>query len=69
MAQDIVALMRRLGHERFAVAGHDRGALVAYRMAMDHPQTVTRLAVLDAVPVGEALTRADARFAQTWWAV
>lgn len=67
MAYDIVALLRHLGHERFAVAGHDRGAYVAYRMAMDHPETVTRLAVLDAVPVGDALARADARFAQAWW--
>jgi haloacetate dehalogenase len=67
MAADIVALMRHLGQERFAVVGHDRGALVAYRMAMDFPRNVTRLAVLDAVPVGEALARADARFAQAWW--
>src|SRR5579871_5256574 len=37
MAEDVVALLRRLGHERFAVVGHDRGALVAFRAAMDHP--------------------------------
>jgi haloacetate dehalogenase len=67
MAADIVALMRHLGHERFGAAGHDRGAYVAYRMAMDHPESVTRLAVLDAVPLGEALARADAHFAQAWW--
>jgi haloacetate dehalogenase len=67
MAGDIVGLMRRLGHERFSVVGHDRGAYVAFRLAMDHPERVDRLAVLDAVPIGEALGRADARFAAAWW--
>jgi haloacetate dehalogenase len=67
MAADVVALMRRLGHERFAVVGHDRGAYVAYRAALDHPAAVTHLAVLDAVPLLEALERCDARFAQAWW--
>jgi len=50
MAADLVALMASLGHAAFAVAGHDRGARVAYRMALDHPAAVTRLAVLDIVP-------------------
>jgi len=50
MAQDLVALMKSLGHARFAVAGHDRGARVAYRMALDHPDAVSCLAVLDIVP-------------------
>ena len=63
MARDCVALMRALGHERFAVAGHDRGSYVAFRTAMDHPDGVTALAVLDSIPIGEALARADARFA------
>ena len=67
MAGDCVALMRSLGHERFAVVGHDRGAYVALRCALDHPGSVTALAVLDAVPIGEALARADARFASAWW--
>jgi haloacetate dehalogenase len=67
MARDCVALMRSLGHERFAVAGHDRGSYVAFRTAMDHPDTVTALAVLDSVPIAEALARADARFAAAWW--
>jgi haloacetate dehalogenase len=67
MAADQVALMRRLGHERFTVVGHDRGAYVAFRMAMDHPEAVQRLAVLDAVPIVEALERCDARFAALWW--
>jgi haloacetate dehalogenase len=67
MAGDVVGLMRRLGHERFAVVGHDRGAYVAFRTAMDHPEAVTRLAVLDGVPIVEALERCDARFAAAWW--
>ncbi|WP_188142324.1 alpha/beta fold hydrolase [Streptomyces cyaneochromogenes] len=50
MAADIVALARELGHERFALAGHDRGALVAFRAALDHPGTVTHLACLDVLP-------------------
>ena len=67
MAGDCLALMAALGHERFAVAGHDRGAYVALRTALDHPAAVTALAVLDAVPIGEALARCDARFAASWW--
>src|SRR4051812_41634580 len=50
MAADIVALARALGHERFALAGHDRGALVAFRAGLDHPGTVTHLACLDVLP-------------------
>jgi haloacetate dehalogenase len=67
MAADCLALMRSLGHQRFAVVGHDRGAYVALRTALDHPAAVTALAILDAVPIGEALARADARFAAAWW--
>lgn len=67
MAGDVLALMRMLGHERFAVVGHDRGSYVAFRLAMDSPTAVTQLAVLDCVPIGEALRRADARFATAWW--
>ncbi|SCG56072.1 Pimeloyl-ACP methyl ester carboxylesterase [Micromonospora echinaurantiaca] len=50
MAADVVALARALGHERFALAGHDRGALVAIRAGLDHPATVTHLASLDVLP-------------------
>ncbi|MEU5878854.1 alpha/beta hydrolase [Spirillospora sp. NPDC047279] len=50
MAADVVALARALGHERFALAGHDRGALVALRAGLDHPDTVTHLASLDVLP-------------------
>ena len=66
-ARDCVALMRRLGHERFAIIGHDRGAYTAFRTAMDHPEAVSHLGVLEAVPISEALERCDARFAARWW--
>lgn len=50
MAADIVTLARALGHERFALAGHDRGALVAFRAGLDHAETITHLAALDVLP-------------------
>lgn len=50
MAADVVAVARALGHERFALAGHDRGALVAFRLGLDHPDVVTHLASLDVLP-------------------
>jgi haloacetate dehalogenase len=66
-ANDCVALMRQLGHERFAVVGHDRGAYTAFRTAMDHPESVSQLVVLDAVPILEALERCNEKFAKLWW--
>ena len=66
-ANDGIALMRHLGYERFAVVGHDRGAYTAFRMALDHPEAVSRLVILDAVPILEALERCDAKFATLWW--
>lgn len=67
MAADMVAVMARLGFARFAVAGHDRGGRVAYRLALDHPDRVERIAVLDVVPTAESWARADARFALGFW--
>jgi haloacetate dehalogenase len=67
MARDVVALMAGLGHDRFAVVGHDRGSYVALRTALDCPDAVTHLAVLDCIPIAEHLDRADARFAAAWW--
>jgi haloacetate dehalogenase len=67
MAAEQVAVMHALGFDRFAVCGHDRGARVGYRMALDHPERVTRLAVLDIVPTGEVLTRADRAFGLGYW--
>src|SRR5207248_3252606 len=67
MARDMVAAMEKLGFPCFSVAGHDRGGRVAYRLALDHPERVSRLAVLDVVPTGMAWDRADARFALAYW--
>jgi haloacetate dehalogenase len=50
MAADVVRLAQRLGHDRFALAGHDRGALVAIRAGLDHPGTISHLASLDVLP-------------------
>lgn len=66
-ARDCISLMRHLGHERFAVIGHDRGSYTAFRMAMDHPESVTHLGILDGVPILEALERCNAQFATKWW--
>src|SRR5919204_2364170 len=67
MAQDMIVVMEQLGFPRFAVAGHDRGGRVAYRMALDHPKRIDRLAVLDVVPTESVWERADARFALAYW--
>jgi haloacetate dehalogenase len=67
MAEDQVNVMRHFGFERFALCGHDRGGRVGYRMALDHPGVVTRLAVLDIVPTWEAFTRADMSFGLAYW--
>lgn len=62
MAADQVAVMERLGFERFFVAGHDRGGRCAYRMALDFPDRVAKLALLDVVPTSTAFARADMAF-------
>src|SRR5438309_11011544 len=67
MAKDMVSVMERLGFPRFSVAGHDRGGRVAYRLALDHPKRIERLAVLDIVPTETVWERADARFALGFW--
>jgi haloacetate dehalogenase len=67
MADDAVGLMEDLGFDRFDVAGHDRGGRVAYRLALDHPDAVRRVTVMDVVPTGEVWARADARFALGYW--
>jgi haloacetate dehalogenase len=66
MAQDQVEVMRQLGFERFAVVGHDRGGRVACRLALDHPQAVTRLALLDIVPTLTVYTQVSKNLA-TWY--
>lgn len=60
MAADCLAVMRALGHERFMVAGHDRGGRVAYRLALDHPQAVTALIPVDIIPTAEVWRRTTA---------
>ncbi|MCX8133901.1 MAG: alpha/beta hydrolase [Roseococcus sp.] len=67
MAEDMLALMRGLGHARFAVVSHDRGARVAHRLALDHPQAVTRLCVMDIVPTLHHFEHADMAFAMGYY--
>ena len=67
MAADQVAVMRALGHDRFAVAGHDRGGRVVHRMALDHPGAVGRLAVLDIAPTATMYARTDMAFATGYY--
>lgn len=67
MAATLVRVMEKLGHSTFAVAGHDRGGRVAYRMALDHPDKVSRLAVLDVIPMLDVWERADARLTLSFW--
>jgi haloacetate dehalogenase len=63
MAQDCLALMRALGHERFMVGGHDRGGRVAYRLALDHPEAVIALLAIDILPTAEVWRRVSAESA------
>jgi haloacetate dehalogenase len=67
MARDQVEVMRQVGFEHFFVAGHDRGGRCAYRMALDHPERVLKLALLDIIPTGEAFRRADMAFGLAFW--
>ncbi|MFJ4810041.1 alpha/beta fold hydrolase [Streptomyces longwoodensis] len=67
VAADVVAVMRALGHERFALVGHDRGAAVAFRLVLDHPETVERVALIDCLPISEHLARITPEFATQWW--
>jgi len=67
MAADLAALMRDLGHDRFAVVSHDRGARVAHRLALDFPDAVERLCVMDIVPTIEHFERADMDFAMGYY--
>jgi haloacetate dehalogenase len=60
MAKDMVQLMSMLGHEHFLLAGHDRGARVGYRLALDHPERVQRFAALDIIPTLDMWERMDA---------
>ncbi len=69
MALDQVTVMRALGHERFIVIGHDRGARVAHRLALDHERCVEKLVLIDIAPTATMYARTDQRFATQyfWW--
>jgi haloacetate dehalogenase len=67
MAQDQVDLMRHFGFERFAVVGHDRGGRVAHRLALDHPDAVMRMSVLDIVPTYYLYTHVTKAFVDTYF--
>lgn len=67
MAADMLAVMQHLGHERFFLAGHDRGGRVAYRLALDHPERVTALAAVDIVPTIDVWEGMDAEGAIAAW--
>jgi haloacetate dehalogenase len=67
MAQDMVALMACLGHERFFLCGHDRGGRVSHRLALDHPQRVKKLMVLDIAPTLDMYTQTDMAFATAYY--
>jgi len=67
MALDLVEVMTALGHDRFDIVGHDRGARVTYRLGLDHPQRVRRLATLDIIPTLEQFERADRMVARAMY--
>jgi haloacetate dehalogenase len=67
MAKDMIDVMEQLGFTHFAVAGHDRGGRVAYRMALDYPKRITKVAVLDILPGETVWQLADDRFALGFW--
>ena len=67
MAADMVALMQSLGHARFGLVGHDRGGRVAHRLALDHPQAVSQLCVIDIAPTLDMYAATDMRFASAYF--
>ena len=67
MANDIVAVMRRLGHERFLIGAHDRGARVAHRLGLDHPDQVAAMILLDIAPTREMYAHTSVEFARAYW--
>ncbi|MGL4291612.1 MAG: alpha/beta fold hydrolase [Phreatobacter sp.] len=67
MAQDMAEVMTALGHDQFLVCGHDRGARVAHRLALDHAGRVEKLAVLDIAPTREMYRDTTDRFARAYW--
>lgn len=67
MSMDMLSVMTQLGHDTFSVAGHDRGARVAHRLGVDHPEKIRRLAVLDIAPTREMYANVSDSFARAYW--
>ena len=67
MALDLLQLMQALGHERFGIVGHDRGARVSHRLALDHPRVVSKLALIDIAPTLDMYEATDMRFASAYY--
>ena len=67
LALDLLRLMQALGHERFGVVGHDRGARVSHRLALDHPRVVSKLALIDIAPTLDMYEATDMRFASAYY--
>lgn len=67
IASDLVHLMAEMGNESWIQVGHDRGAYASFRLAMDHPERVSKLVMMDAIPIGDVLRLAGTNFATAWW--
>jgi haloacetate dehalogenase len=67
MGNELVALTDKLGFAKFDLVGHDRGGRVSYRLTLDHPERVQRLVVFDVLPISDAWSLADTKFAMTYW--
>ena len=67
MAQDVVAVMNNLGHKKFLVGAHDRGARVAHRLGLDHPDCVEAMVLLDIAPTREMYAETNSDFARAYW--
>lgn len=67
MSEDLIAVMTALGHERFFVAAHDRGARVAHRMGLDHPEKIHAMTIIDIAPTREMYAHASTPFATAYW--
>jgi haloacetate dehalogenase len=67
MASDVAAIVDHFGYDRFSLAGHDRGGRVAYRTALEYPERVSQLAVLDILPVSDVWARADKDLVLGYW--
>ena len=67
MAQDIVSVMKNLGHNKFFVGAHDRGARVAHRLGLDHPDNVNSMVLLDIAPTREMYDGTTKNFARAYW--